>query len=180
MSAPDSKAVVVRHASDLTSGNASVIAELENALLTGEAPAEVMADPEDVSRAIIEQLLAAESDEQLERLEAEPWGDHVGVPFNIIDFVWRPSSYEDGQAVFLVVRAESVADGSPHVLTTGSGQVMAQLANLAKRDRLPAIRELATAETKSKHNVYWLATPKEIADARRAEAAAANSQTDAA
>lgn len=164
--------VVVRRASDLVA-----VQELEKALLEGKAPVEVDRDPEDVSREIIAQLLAAESDEELERLEAEGWGNFVGVPFEIIDFVWRPSSFDEGQPVFLVVRAMRMDDGSPHVLTTGSGQVMAQLANLAKRGRLPAIRELTAAETKSKNTVYALKTPDSIAEARRAEATAARDES---
>lgn len=164
--------MVVRRSTDLAAIN-----ELEKALLEGKAPVEVERDPEDVSREIISQLLAAESDEELERIEAEGWGEFVGVPFEILDFIWRPSSFDEGQPVFLVVRAMRMDDGTPHVLTTGSGQVMAQLANLAKRNRLPAIRELAEAETKSKRSVYWLKTPETIAEARRAETAAAQATT---
>jgi hypothetical protein len=163
-----STSLAIRHASDL-----AAIGELEQALLEGKAPVEVDRDPEDVSREIIASLLAASSDEELERLEAEGWGEFVGVPFEVLDFVWRPSSFDEGQPVFLVVRALRMDDGSPHVLTTGSGQVMAQLANLAKRDRLPAIRELAEATTKSQRSVYWLKTPDSIAEARRAETLAA-------
>lgn len=160
----DSQAIV-RRSVDLVA-----VSELEQALLDGKAPVEVDRDPEEVSREIIAGLLAAESDEELERLEAEGWGNFEGVPFEVYDFAWRPSSFDEGQPVFLVVRAIRLDDGSPHVLTTGSGQVMAQLANLAKRGRLPVIRELAGAETKSKRHVYWLKTPDAIAEQRRKEA----------
>jgi hypothetical protein len=168
MSETQNAGMTVRRANDL-----AAVSELEQALLEGKAPVEVDRDPEDVSREIIAQLLAAESDDQLERLEAEGWGEYVGVPFDVLDFVWRPSSYDEGQPVFLVVRAMRVDDGTPHVLTTGSGQVMAQLANLAKRDRLPVVRELASAETKSKNTVFWLKTPDAIAKAEAAARAAA-------
>jgi len=175
--------VTVKRSTDLVAIN-----ELEEALLSGIAPMEVEQDPEEVSREIVAALLAAESDEELERLEAESWGPskgsptkppspgYLGVPFEIHSFVWRPSTFEEGQPVFLVVRALRLDDGSPHVLTIGSAQVMAQLANLAKRGRLPVIRELAGTETKQKRMVYWLKTPEEVARARReaalAEAAA--------
>lgn len=157
----------------------AVVRELEDALLSGKAPVEVQRDPEDVQREIIAALLYAESDEELERVEAKGWGNYVGVPFEVLDFVWRPSTYEDGSPVFLVVRALRMDDGSPHVLTTGSAQVMAILANLAKRDRLPAIRELRAADTKAGNKVYWLATPESVAQARREEAAAAATGGDA-
>lgn len=167
MSDTQSQSIEIRRASDI-----AAVKELEQALLSGKAPIEVERDPEDVSREIIAALLSAESDEELERLEAEGWGEYEGVAFEILDFVWRPSSFDEGQPVFLVVRALSMEDGSPHVLTTGSGQVMAQLANLAKRDRLPAIRELASAETKKQRTVYWLKTPDAIAEERRKAAMA--------
>ena len=163
-----SSGTLVRRSVDL-----QAVSELEQALLSGKAPVEVSQDPEDVAREIIAALLAAESDEELERLEAEGWGEHEGVPFEIVDFAWRHSSFFEGQPVFLVVRALSMVDGTPHILTTGSGQVMAQLANLAKRNRLPVIRELASADTKSNRTVYWLKTPDDIAAARREEAMAA-------
>ena len=167
----DSKEITIRRASTAT---LAVVNELEQALLSGVAPVEVDRDPEDVQRELIEALLSAESDVELERLEAEGWGEYEGVPFEILDFVWRPSTYDEGQPVFLVVRALRMDDGSPHVLTTGSAQVMAQLANLAKRDRLPAIRELASAETKTRgRTVYWLKTPDSIAEERRQAAMAA-------
>ena len=154
----------------------AVIEELEQALLSGQVPVDVSRDPEDVQREMIASLLAAESDEELERVEAEGWGEYVGVPFEILDFVWRPSSFDEGQPVFLVVRALNLVTGAPHVLTTGSAQVMATLANLAKRDSLPAIRELASATTKEKgRTVYWLKTPDAVAEERRAAALAARS-----
>lgn len=162
----------------------AAIGELERALLEGVAPVEVDRDPDDVSHEIIAQLLGATDDEQLERLEAEGWSpgpDHagyLGVPMEIHGFVWRPSTFDEGQAVFLVVRTIDLRDGTPHVLTTGSGQVMAQLANLAKRDRLPAVRELAGTETKSQRKVYWLKTPDALAAERRQAALAAVTNAD--
>lgn len=162
-----------------TTATPALIDELEQALLSGKAPVEVERDPEQVQRELITALLSAESDEELERVEAVGWGEFVDVPFEVLDFTWHASSFDEGQPVFLVVRALRLDDGSPHVLTTGSAQVMAQLANLAKRDRLPVIRELHAAETKSKRTVYFLATPPAIAEERRREAMAARS-TDSA
>ena len=161
----DSQSLVVRHSTDIASLN-----EIEQALRTGVAPEERERDPEDVAREMIEQLLTAESDEELERPEAEGWGEFVGVPFEVQSFVWRPSSYEDGQAVFLVVRALDPRDGRLRVLTTGSGQVIAQLVNRAKRGTLPAILELVANETKKGNTVYHLKTPDAVAEQRRQEA----------
>ena len=48
--------------------------------------------------------------------------------------------------------------------TTGSGNVMAQLVNLAKRDRLPCVRmpKLADKPTASGFRPYWLVTPEGV------------------
>lgn len=160
--------IVVRNASNLVA-----LKEIEDALLTGKRPAEISEqDAEALSQQLVEQLLAADTDAALERPEAEGWADYVGHPFEIHDFAWRPSTYDEGHPVFLIVRAVSLVDGEPRILTTGSGQAMAQLANLARRGRLPVVRELASAETKvKKHTVYWLKTPDSIVAERRRLAA---------
>lgn len=162
----ESQAITVRKSTDV-----AAIGELEQALRTGVAPEVAEQNPEDVARELIEQLLSAETDEELERPEAEGWGEYVGVPFEVQSFVWRPSSFDEGQPVFLVVRATDLRDGRLRVLTTGSGQAIAQLVNRAKRGSLPAVLELRSTETKAKgRTVYWLATPEAVAEQRRQEA----------
>lgn len=177
--------VVVRKSTDIVA-----IDELELALRTGELPEGqvVEVDPEEISRQMIAQLLDATTDEELERQEAESWKDFEDVPFEIHSFAWLPSTFDEGQAVFLVVRAIDLRDGEPRVLTTGSGQVMAVLVNLAKRDRLPAIRELRSGKTKVRvgddgkaiggFDVYWLETPEHLLRQQRDERAAARAAAE--
>jgi len=162
----DSQAIAVRRSTDIAQ-----VEELEQALRTGVAPDVEKVDAEQQARELVEQLLSAETDEELERPEAEGWSNFVGVPFEVQSFVWRPSSFEDGQPVFLVVRAIDLRDGRLRVLTTGSAQSMAQLVNRAKRGSLPAVLELKSATAKESGNtVYWLATPEAVAEQRRQEA----------
>ena len=164
--------IEVRKSTDIVA-----IDELERSLRTGEAPNEVERDPEEVGREIIAQLLDAATDAELERTEAEGWSNYLGVPMQVHSFVWRPSAYNEGQPVFLVVRAID-PDGNPHVLTTGAGQVMAQLVNLAKRNRLPVIRELDSSDTNTPgRTVYFLRTPEAVRERERAEADQADTTT---
>ena len=150
--------IAVRNSTDL-----EAVAELE-AILLGEAevPA-VVDDPAEISKEIIAQLLAAESDEELELVgSATGWRDLPGVPIELHSFKWRPSGFEEGAPVFFVVSGNRLDTGERVVLTTGSGNVLAQLANMAKRGTLAgAIRtvEISDKPTKNGFRPYWLRTP---------------------
>ncbi len=155
-----SQELVVRSSTDL-----AAIEELEKILLgEAEIPA-VVDDPAQISKEIIAQLLAAESDEELEQVgAAQGWRDLAGVPVEIRGFKWRPSSFEEGAPVFFVVSGTRMDTGERVVLTTGSGNVLAQLANMARRQTLVgAIRavEIADKPTKAGFRPYWLKTPME-------------------
>lgn len=138
------------------------LAEVARLLLTKDRQTqEVVEEPEDVSREILAQILTATSIEDVERLEAEGWREYEGVPMEIRGFAWRPSTFEEGHAVFFVVRAVDLRDGSSKILTTGSGNVMAQLVSLARLGGLiGAIREYATDTTAAGFKVGFLRTPE--------------------
>lgn len=99
---------------------------------------EVVDDPEQISREIFEQILGSQSNEELNQLGAATgWRELEGKRVKLgSSFKWRPSSYEEGAPIFLVVPAELVGpDGalSRVTLTTGSLNVIAQLMNMAAR-----------------------------------------------
>lgn len=132
-------------------------------------------DPQEISREIIAQLLSAETDEELEQVGAATgWRELAGVPVQIEGFRWRPSAFEEGAPVFFVVTGTRLDTGERVVLTTGSGNVLAQLCNMAKRGTLQgAVRtvEIADKQTKSGFKPYWLRTPtQEMINRARAEA----------
>lgn len=149
--------IAVRSSTDLAQ-----ITELEEILLGGKVP-DVVDDPADIAREIVAQLLSAESDEELESMGAATgWRELEGVPMQLSGFHWRPSSFDEGAPVYFVVRATRLDTGDKIVLTTGSQNVLAQLANMAKRGTLAgAIRELHRAETPTANGFYplWLRTP---------------------
>lgn len=153
------RAMVVRTSTDLAQ-----IEELEQILTSNVAP-DVVDDPEQMSAEIVAQLLAAESDADLEGSPV-PWGELEGVPFELRGFSWRPSDFEEGSAVYFIVRAVNRATGEFQLLTTGSRFVLAQLANMAKRGTLVgAVRELVKAERPTGRGFYplRLRTPKGFA-----------------
>lgn len=99
---------------------------------------EVVDDPEQISREIFEQILASESNAELNQLGAATgWRELEGKTVKLgSSFKWRPSSYDEGAPIFLVVPAELVGpDGALTrvTLTTGSMNVIAQLMNMAVR-----------------------------------------------
>jgi hypothetical protein len=157
MTSKTTETIAVRGSSDLAQ-----LEDLEKLLLSGERP-DVVDDPEEIGREIMMQLLAAESDEELESFgSATGWRDLEGVPVEIHGFRWRPSAYEEGANVFFVVNATRLDDGSRVVLTTGSQNVLAQLINMAKRGTLVGAKRMLTrAEKPTARGFYplWLVTP---------------------
>lgn len=161
----ESTAIALRSSTDLAQ-----IAELEEILLgNAEVPADVVEDPEVVAREIVARILAAESDAELEQFGgAIGWRDLEGVPIRIKNFRWRPSTFEQGAPVFFVVQGFRLDTGEAVVLTTGSLNVLAQLANMAKRGTLvDAVRCLVQSEkpTKAGYHPLWLVTPEDEVEA---------------
>lgn len=163
---PASAVLAVRTSTDI-----EALGDLERILLTGKGPDSWPEEtPEDASRAIIAQILSAETDDEIESIgQAEGWQELEGVPVQIQGFRWRKSDYEQGPPVYCVVFGNRMDDGSAVVLTTGSGNVMAQLCTLAKRSKLPgAIRYLKRADRPTQGGFYPLMLFR--TDAEKAEA----------
>lgn len=161
--------IAVRKSTDL-----AALDELEKILL-GEADVpEVVDDPAEIQKEIMAQLLGAESDEELEAVgKATGWRELPGVPMELHGFRFRPSTYEEGAPIFFVVDATRLDTGQRLALTTGSGNILAQLTNMARRGTLVgAIRSLEIADTPTKQGFRpnWLRTPSQamVDDAKQA------------
>lgn len=152
------------------STNVAALSELKEILLGKKAAEQIITDPEVITREIVAQILSADSDEELQINQATPWQDLAGIPVEIHGFRWRPSSYEEGAPVFVVVDANRMDNGDRVVLTTGSYNILAQLTNLAERERFPSIwkLEVSTKATSRGYYPLWLvkATPDEEALAK--------------
>lgn len=110
-------------------------------------PPEISTDPEAISREIMQQLFDAESDADMEIVgNATSWQDLLGVPVELHGFRWRPSAYDQGAKVFVVVVANRMDNGEKVVLTTGAQNVLAALANFERRKRWPVVVRLLESE----------------------------------
>lgn len=147
----------------LTGAALAQIEEFEAYLLGDKEPPEVDTDPAALEREMLKQLLAAESDAELETFgQAVGWRELArryvkhdslevsdGVPVMIRDFTWRPSQIDgEGHSVFVVVSAVRVDTGEVVAITTGAGGIMAILANRKKRGTLSGWVCLATEPEK--------------------------------
>lgn len=167
MSDSANTAIVVRSALNLAE-----VSELEQILIGEKEPPKIVDDPADIQHEMLLQILGAESDEELEifgntismREIARRFVSHDGLPvqpgtpFEIVTpgFRWRPSDFDgEGMAVYFIVFGKSLETGERLTLTTGSGSVMAQLANRAKRGTLIGAQVLATEPEKSTGRSRW-------------------------
>ena len=153
------------------SGDIATLTKLEEILLgTGDADAidYEAPDPAEISREIVMQLLAAESDEELEAFGgATGWRELLGVPMELHGFNLRPSAFEGegGPPVFFVVFANRLDSGDRVTLTTGSWNVLAQLTNLARRGTLAGSVWMLTEadkQTAAGYKPLWLKRPDSI------------------
>ncbi len=127
-----------------SSADMAQLDDLRRILILNEPVDDVVdEDPEQISREIVMQLLAATSDDELQAIgNAQGWRELIGVPVVLKGFRWRPSTFRtddgkvQGSAVFFVVQGVNRETGEQLILTTGSRNVLAQLCNLAQRGTL--------------------------------------------
>lgn len=148
----------------------------DEALLTGQVGGLVEEDADQASLQIIAQLLAAETDADLQNFgNAESWKDYEGIPMELHGFKWMRSTFdEDGSpAVYVVVSATELESGERKVLTNGSRNVMAQLSNMARRGTLVgSIWQLHRGNpTRAGFRPLWLIQPESIRNAQNETAA---------
>lgn len=133
--------------------------ELQAILMDELEPPEVSTDPEAISREIMLQILSAETDEEMLAVgSATSWRDLLGVPVELRAFHWRPSRYDQGAKVFFVVTGVRLDSGDNVILTTSGTNVLAQIINLARRDRFPSNWKLVEAEKETANGFkpLWL------------------------
>lgn len=162
---PGQTLVVHSHADEAS------LRQLEEILSTGELEVEIVDDPNEISRSIVQQLLAAEDDEALQDFgNAIGWRELLDVPVELQGFRWQRSTFEGegGAPVYFVVAATRLDTGDRVTLTTGSMNVLAQLTNMARRGTLVGgVWQLHQAEnpTKAGYRPLWLVQPDSVKQA---------------
>jgi hypothetical protein len=170
--------IEVRKSTDL-----EALGDLEGMLLGVKEVPEVADDPEEISREILMQLLAAESDEELVQQEAIGWRELKGVPIEISGFRWRPSEFdtdEEGnkqeRSLYFIVFGFRCDTGESVTMTVGSKNVLAQLINMARRRTIPGAiwaYEQSATKTARGYTPSWLTVNADVLAAREAKSARA-------
>lgn len=106
---------------------------------------------DDDSWGIAEQLLAAETPDQLNA----PWSgtsgrDLAGRTLLIHDITRRPSDYDGGPEIFLVVHATDISTGEAVTFTTSALAVLLQLAQAHSHGWLPVTADIVAARKPTK------------------------------
>jgi hypothetical protein len=104
---------------------------------------------------ILEQLLSATSWEQL----SDPWESSNGMRLRgkllrIDNITRRPSTYEGGLGIFLVVEAVDTANGEKVVWTTSSLSVVGQLVRAYVMGWFPMYAEVVVADRPTERGYY--------------------------
>lgn len=128
------------------------------AALRGEVVPEIE-DPEQVSLAIMERILAGESAEEvLGGQQAVHAQDVLDRPFMLHGLRLMRSRFEGGAGVFAVLDAEFGDDGSREAVTCSGRNVMAQAIQLYRLGALPRDVVIIRSETQTANGYYplWL------------------------
>lgn len=132
------------------------VAKAYAAILDGEAPPQ-MADPELVTREILERIMRAETFEEAFRPQTlRAWSELIGVPVKVRDFHLNPSGLE-GQTVYAVCELE-LLDGSESTttVTCGGKNVLMQLVKALEQGWLDKPVVLMEKPTNEGYKVLWL------------------------
>ena len=139
------------------SGQQAEVAEFPRELVARFVQMATMVPSEDGSgmERIIEQLLSAESWEEL----SEPWESTDaqklrGKRLRIDGIMRRPSQFQGGLGIFLVVHSTDVGTGERIVWTTSAQAVIAQLVRAYAQGWLPCLAEMVIADRPTERGFY--------------------------
>jgi hypothetical protein len=145
-------------------------------ILRGNAPLSdydfEIVDNENAQQDILERILNADDDDEAENIGgALSWQNYLGIPMMIHAFRPMPSEKKgDGPPFYLLCELTNGVTGDNLTVSIGSWGVIAQLLNLAKRDKIPgAVRILTKGEeTKAGRNPLKLISTQSEIDERAA------------
>lgn len=142
---------------------ATTAAELElavGAIMDGkEVELKGAADPEVISRAILERILKADTFEAIFKPQGLPsFGDSLERPCMVHGFKFNPSRYQGGSSVYAVVDLtwDDEESGEVHSVCCGGRNVMMQLLQAMRHNLLPVHVQLISNLTGEGNNAYWL------------------------
>jgi hypothetical protein len=118
------------------------------------------ADPELVSRAIVERIMSADTFEEAFQAQDVPaWRDYLDVPMRVHRFHLNPSSFEGSSSVYAVVDVERLDGKDPagvFTVTCGGRNVLAQLVKALEKGWLAKPVSLIAKRTREGYDALWL------------------------
>lgn len=119
-------------------GSKETFARYGNAAFLFESGEKAEEDMSEGYKALIEQILNAETPDQiLTPVEVKQPRDVVGEPLEIFEVRLQRSEYEVGSPMYASIEAKLYGTGEPVVINCGQKPIMAQLVRLKQLDAFP-------------------------------------------
>ena len=143
---------------DAGESQSAEVATITNTKLLAQFAEMAVAIPSDIgggTEDILEKLFAAATwDELNEPWEATKVDDILGKPMRLVSVVRRPSSFQGGLGIMLVITLEDAKTGKQHVKATGSVSVVGQIAWLYFHNASAVLLEWCKADRPSSGGFY--------------------------
>lgn len=119
--------------------------------IRAEAP-ELFQEGDDVMARIVEEVLEAETVEDVDGTPAIDPDDLIGRPFRIESFRMQEGDF----GWYAAMRGRLLDTGDRVVSVCGGARLLAQLFQYHRLGGFPAVRQLNRAETRAGYRTYWL------------------------
>ncbi len=136
---------------EMVSPTKALVAQAYAAILDGTAPPEI-GDPEITNRAILEDIIAADSFDAVFQAQSLPsWSEaYLDTDVTVLGFHLNPSSFEGGSAVYAVVELADPKDaGEIKRVTVGGQKVLVQLLKGWEQGWFPIRVKLTSKDTRN-------------------------------
>lgn len=133
----------------------TILDDVENALLHGEVFD--VATPEDVSGAVIQRILNAETiEEAAQDFTATPASEIAGEVVTVEDVAWLKSDYTEGAPVYALMRVTREDDPRPLTVSMGGRSVLATLLWAQRHNAMPIVGIFRQKQSKSNaERQFW-------------------------
>jgi hypothetical protein len=135
------------------------LAAAYSAILDGEPlAAGGYADPDVISRAIVERILQAETfEDAFSPQDLTAWNELLGVPCKVQSFHLNPTGYEGaGSSVYAVVDIVRTDTGEALTVTCGGRNVLAQLVKMLEKGWFEHPVQMTAKGTSEGFQALWL------------------------
>ncbi len=127
------------------------------AIMDGEELPVDAADPEVVSRIILQRIAESDSLSAILTPQSLPgWRDYEDRPVEVQGFRFNRSSFEGGSSIYAVVDLTLLDSGEQEAVSVGGRNVLVQLVRALQLGEVPFKCKLTSKKTGEGYNVLWL------------------------